>query len=195
MPEENENEGAGHHIDVNLPGVGLGAAAGVAPGVVSISGPVTNLSITVNVAGGAAAAEAPAQPLLAGVFIRQALSATQVAYTWIPGDHPEQPDRTVEARPAPGAIDRDTLNWLEWLGNPPGLNLDDGVAMLQLLAGSKSGAAIWLPNNAAGQVIVNFLKGSAQGAPPPGSDYDDFVACVQASGGSAKAIARCLVLI
>lgn len=79
--------------------------------------------------------------------------------------------------------------WLEMLGDPAGLDLDEGVTVLRI--SEDSGTITWLPANTNQDPISLPVKQKAPDE-PGGVSIGDFIACWIANGADAAAAAQCL---
>ena len=184
MPNGEENDGG-----LNLPVAGGGkvddALRSLLKAISESPEAVGDFQIKLNMAA-SVTPESPALDFTAGSYIRRILpdqanpGTNKIVLTYIPDDPQALIEDDIKNHPNPA----DKVTWEKLLGNPPGINIDEGVIFLRMDKTGDNFMISWLPNSAGAQTKRKNYKKPAPGTPPPPvGDLAAFLACMEQNSG------------
>ena len=117
-----------------------------------------------------------------GSWVRQVFTGVdgqkKISTTFIPDNPEEDAEREIE-----DYDDEDMNEWEQVLGDPQGINIDEGIAILRLDDEAEIVTATWLPDNEAAEIVRNTLKKTAEHPGEPTANLRDFRNCFRNLAG------------
>jgi hypothetical protein len=111
-----------------------------------------------------------------GIWVRQVFTDAQgqkkIATTFVPDNPEEAAEREIE-----DYDDENTDDWKQLLGDPPGINIDEGIAILRLDETAETATTSWVPNIEAGEILRKTLKQTTEQPGQPTANLREFRNC------------------
>jgi hypothetical protein len=116
-----------------------------------------------------------------GSWVRQVFVDAQgqkkIAITFVPDNPEDAAEREID-----DYDDEDTADWEEFLGDPQGIDIDEGVAILRLDSTAEIATVTWIPNNEGDGILQNTLKQTPEEPGDPTANLREFRNCYFAQG-------------
>lgn len=117
-----------------------------------------------------------------GSWVRQVFTDAQgkkkIATTFVPDNTQESAEREIE-----DYDDENTGDWEQLLGDPPGIDIDEGFAILRLDDEAELATTTWLPENGTSKIVRNTLKQTPEQPGEPTANLRDFRNCFRNQAG------------
>jgi len=111
------------------------------------------------------------------VFIDAQGQKTKIAITFVPDNPEEASEREID-----DYDDEDTADWEEFLGDPQGIDIDKGIAILRLDDEAEIATVTWIPNNESDGILRNTIKQTPEEPGDPTANLREFRICYFAQG-------------